>query len=216
MVRGVILAAGASSRMGSPKAALPLSHRSDTFLARLLRTYVVAGVPEIIVVTGSNAEVVRAAAGPTDPRVRFVHNDAWPTGQLSSLVTAVDAAAYAPDASNRLLEAVMVTLVDVPLVSADTCRRVLAAWRATRAPIVRPARGDVHGHPVIFDRALFDELRAADRETGAKAVVRAHAGAIVNVPIDDDGAFVDIDTVAEYEAALARGQSAAPSRGEGR
>jgi len=200
----VILAAGASSRMGSPKAALPLAHGSDTFLARLLRTYVVAGLPEIIVVTGSNAEVVRAAAGPADPRVRFVHNDAWSTGQLSSLAAAVDAPVQASRASDRLLEAVMMTLVDVPLVSPDTCRRVLAAWRATRAPIVRPARGDVHGHPVIFDRALFDELRAADREAGAKAVVRAHAGDIVNVPIDDDGAFLDIDTVPEYQAALER------------
>lgn len=209
MIRGVILAAGASSRMGSPKAALSIGDKADTFLARLLRTYVVAGVPEIIVITGSNAEVVRAAAGRVDPRVRFVHNDGWRTGQLSSLIAAIDAPLHACRASNRLLEAVMMTLVDVPLVSPDTCRRMMAAWRATRAPIVRPARGDLHGHPVIFDGTLFDELRAANRETGAKAVVRSHAAEILNVPIDDDGAFVDIDTVPEYQAALDRHRSSA-------
>ena len=67
------------------------------------------------------------------------------------------------------------TLVDVPLVHPDTVRAVVNAWRRSRAPIVRPARGDEHGHPVIFDCAVFDELRSADRTIGAKAVVRAHA-----------------------------------------
>jgi molybdenum cofactor cytidylyltransferase len=60
----------------------------------------------------------------------------------------------------------------------------------------------VHGHPVIFDRRLFDELRACDPRVGAKAVVRGHAASIVNVPVDDAGAFVDIDTPADYQRAL--------------
>ena len=51
---------------------------------------------------------------------------------------------------------------------------------------------------MIFDRALFDELRRADPALGAKAIVRAHADAIVNVPVDDDGAFHDIDTPDDY------------------
>jgi molybdenum cofactor cytidylyltransferase len=212
VVRGLVLAAGASSRMGSPKAALPLADRSDTFLARILRIFVVVGVPEIVVVTGANAELVRAAAGRADPRVRFVHNADWPSGQLSSLVTGLDAATDASRASDRLLEAVMMTLVDVPLVSVDTCRRVLATWRGTRAPIVRPARGDEHGHPVIFDRAIFGELRTADRHVGAKAVVRAHANEIVNVPIEDEGAFLDIDTAPEYQAVLDRLRTPGPAR----
>ena len=86
MVRGLILAAGASSRMGRPKAALPLTDRADTFLSRLLRTYIVAAVPEVVVVTGANAELVRAAAGRVDARVRFEHNANWE--QRATLVAA--------------------------------------------------------------------------------------------------------------------------------
>ena len=77
---------------------------------------------------------------------------------------------------------------------------MIAAWRRTRAPIVRPAIGDRHGHPVIFDRAVFDELRLAPLDAGAKSVVRAHEDQILNVPVDDEGCVRDVDTPADYEA----------------
>ena len=199
--------------MGRPKAALPLNDRGETFLFRLLRTYLVAGLPEVVVVTGANVELVRAAAGPIDPRVHFAHNASWEAGQLSSLLTGLEARAPGTSHGDRLIEAVMMTLVDVPLVSPATCVRVLSAWRTSRAPIVRPARGDEHGHPVIFDRSLFDAFRAADPVQGAKAVVRAHADRILNVPIDDEGAFADVDTPAEYEALLRRTKTPQRHRG---
>jgi molybdenum cofactor cytidylyltransferase len=195
--------------MGRPKAALPLGDPADTFLARLLRTYIVVGVPEIVVVTGANAELVVRAAGRTDGRVHFAHNARWQTGQLSSLLTGLDMRTPGAGPHGGTIEAVLMTLVDVPLVSPATCARVIAAWRESRAPIVRPARGDEHGHPVIFDRAIFPELRAADPQHGAKTVVRAHAAQILNVPIDDEGAFADADTEADYQSLLGR------LRGEG-
>ena len=81
-----------------------------------------------------------------------------------------------------------------------TVAAVVHHWRLSRAPIVRPARGDEHGHPVVFDRALFDELLSADLQAGAKVVVRAHSRSILNVPVDDPGAFLDVDTDADYAA----------------
>ena len=194
VVRAIILAAGASSRMGRPKAALPVTDQADTFLSRVIRTCMSAGLPEIVVVSGAHDEVVRTAARPFGSRVHVVHNESWQQGQLSSLLTGLQ---WSPSAE---LEAVLMTLVDVPLTAADTYARVLRAWRTTRAPIVRPARGETHGHPVIFDRSVFDELRAADLVLGAKVVVRAHAHEIVNVSIEDEGAFVDVDTSEEYRA----------------
>lgn len=192
MLRAVVLAAGASSRMGRVKAALPLSHPADTFLSRLLHTLTASGLPEIVVVTGNSSGEVRRAAGRQRRHVRFVHHPGWPAGQLTSLLAGVDVLAVAP------VEGVLMTLVDVPLVSTDTVRRVTAAWRATRAPIVRPARGNEHGHPVIFDAAVLADLRRADPVEGAKAVVRAHAAHVLNVPVTDPGAFRDADTVADY------------------
>jgi molybdenum cofactor cytidylyltransferase len=97
-------------------------------------------------------------------------------------------------------EGLLVTLVDVPLLEVDTITRVIDTWRRTRAPIVRPAMGNRHGHPVIFDRAVFEELRSAPLENGAKAVVRAHAHDLVDVTVGDEGCLIDVDTPADYDA----------------
>ena len=196
MVRAIVLAAGASTRMGTPKAGLVLSGAGDTFLSRLIRQLTAAGLPDIVVVTGATPDSVRSAAGRIRRPVRFEHNERWPEGQLTSILAGLR------EMPGDIVEAALVTLVDAPLVSVATIERLLHIWRTKRAPIVRPARGERHGHPVIFDRALFDKLRAADPAVGAKAVVRAYADDIINVPVDDEGAFIDIDTPDEYRDAL--------------
>jgi len=94
------------------------------------------------------------------------------------------------------------TLVDVPLVSAATVRAVLERYRTTRAPVVRPVRGALHGHPVLIDHVLFDEIRAADPRRGAKPVIRAHVSAAGDVEVVDEGAFFDIDTPEDYQRAV--------------
>ena len=96
------------------------------------------------------------------------------------------------------------TLVDVPLVSATTVRAVLERYRTTHAPIVRAVRGSEHGHPVLVDRRLFDQLRAADPAAGAKPIIRANVSAAGDVDVSDDGAFLDVDTPDEYARVLAR------------
>jgi molybdenum cofactor cytidylyltransferase len=177
--------------MGRPKAALPIQRGGETFASRVVRTCHAAGLTDIVVVTGAHDAAVRAAIGPGLRGVRFVRNPEWASGQLTSLLAGLGG-------DDQLVEAVLMTLVDVPLTSPDTYRRVLHAWRSSRACIVRPARGGEHGHPVIFDRSLFAELRQADPAVGAKAIVRARAAEILDVPVDDDGPFVDVDTPEEY------------------
>ena len=103
--------------------------------------------------------------------------------------------------------AVLVTLVDVPLVLPATVRSVIDGYRRTRAPIVRPTSGDRHGHPLLIDRSVFGALRAADPSAGAKPIVRAHATAAGDIAIDDEGAFTDIDTEEDYRRTIsARGR----------
>lgn len=195
MVPALILAAGASSRMGQPKAALPLGP-GQTVLSRGVASLLAAGVSRVVVVAGAHPAAVREALRGPDPRVSVVDHPGWAAGQLSSLICGLDVV-DGPD-----LPAVLVTLVDVPLVAAETVQAVLRAWRETGAPIVRPARGDEHGHPVLFDRRLFAGLREADPALGAKPVVRAHAAAIVNVPVEDAGAFFDLDDREDYARAV--------------
>lgn len=195
MLQGLVLAAGESSRMGSPKALL-LTPRGQTFLAAIVETFRAAGVEEIAAVTGRHHDRIAAALekGDAGASLRLVRNPDPTRGQLSSLLTGMDAVV------GPSTEALLVTLVDVPMTAAGTVRDVIAAWRRTGAPIVRPAIGDRHGHPVLFDRRVFDELRAAPLDAGAKTVVRAHEGELVNVPVSDAGCLVDIDTPAEYES----------------
>jgi molybdenum cofactor cytidylyltransferase len=195
VIGALVLAAGASSRMGQPKAGLPLGRRGQTVLSMGVDALLAAGVPRVVVVAGAHPGVVRRALRARDRRVRVVDHPGWSDGQLSSMLCGLDAL------DHPQLEAVLVTLVDVPLVSKDTVRALMRAWRETGAPIVRPARGDEHGHPVLFDRRLFAELRATNLAAGAKPVVRAHAGELLNLPLTDEGAFLDLDVPADYERA---------------
>ena len=193
MIQGIVLAAGASSRMGQAKAALPLGQTGESVVSRVVRTLLQGGVPRVVVVAGAHIDAVRAAMPPRESRSSLVEHPGWQNGQLSSLLKGLEAI------DDPQLEAALVTLVDVPLVLPSTVAAVIAAWRRTRAPIVRPAQGDRHGHPVIFDRAVFEDLRRADLNTGAKAVFAKHRERVLNVEVTDGGAFEDMDTPAEYE-----------------
>ncbi len=97
----------------------------------------------------------------------------------------------------------MVIPVDAPLVAPETVSELIAVFTATGATIVRARYRGRNGHPVIFSRAVFDDLRRADPTVGAKAVLRAHANSIVNVDVDDPGVPGDIDTPEDYERLVA-------------
>jgi molybdenum cofactor cytidylyltransferase len=191
MIPAIVLAAGRSTRMGRAKALLPVDDR-DTFLTRIVRTFLDADVEEVVVVVGHEPDAIVSAFAGCGLAARFVRNADYDRGQLSSLVAALTVI------DRPGVAAALVTLVDVPLVSPATVRAVVARYRETHAPIVRPTSGDRHGHPLLIDRSLFAELRAADPESGAKPIVRAHASAAGDLPIADEGAFLDIDTAEEY------------------
>ena len=172
------------------------------FVTRIAQALLDGGVDGVVIVTGPHHQETTDAVRRTldGTVVSVVQNPQPDRGQLSSLWVGM-AAAIAPST-----DALVVTLVDVPLVSAALVRRLIQAWHETRAPIVRPAVGARHGHPVVFDRAVFDELRSAPAEVGAKAVLHAHAAEVLDVPVDDPGCLRDVDTPGDY-ASLRRGEA---------
>ena len=181
--------------MGRPKATLPL-YGGDTFLTRIVRTFTDAGVEDVVVVVGHDADAIVASYANVDrvaARARFVDNPDYEQGQLSSLLAGLRVV------DRPGVVAILMTLVDVPLVSAATVRAVIERYRSTRAPIVRPIHDDRHGHPVLIDRSLFDSLRHAEPSTGAKSIIRANVSAAGDVEVDDPGAFADADTPEDYE-----------------
>jgi len=187
----MVLAAGRSSRMGRAKASLPLD-ATDTFLTRIVRTFLEAGVDDVVVVVGHEADAIVSSFSASGLPARFVVNHDYDRGQWSSLVAGLGVV------DRPGVSATLMTLVDVPLVTADTVRAVLACYRRTHAPVVRPTAGSRHGHPLLVDRSLFAELRAADPAEGAKPVIRAHASTAGDIAIADEGAFRDIDTEEDY------------------
>jgi len=176
--------------MGRPKATLPLGE--GTFLGTIVRSFQEAGVDDVVVVLGCEAASIAERLQQEGVSARVVVNEGYESGQLSSLLTGL----LAVDRPG--VRAILLSLVDVPLVGASTIRSVLERYRKTGAIVVRPVRGHEHGHPVLIDRTLFDELRAADPAVGAKPVVRAHASAEGDVEVDDDGSYLDIDTPEDY------------------
>ena len=192
MIPAIVLAAGRSTRMGEAKAALPIA-AGETFLTRIVRTFLEAGVDDVVIVVGHDADRVVRSFAQSGLAARFVVNREYDRGQLSSLIAGLGVV------DRPGVVAALVTLVDVPLVTAATVRAVVERYRETRARIVRPTSGARHGHPLLVDRSLFDELRAAAGDAGAKPIVRAHATPQGDIEIADEGAFLDIDTRDAYE-----------------
>ena len=197
MIPAIVLAAGKSSRMGRAKAMLPVAD-GETFIGRIVRTFREAGIEDVVVVLGHDADAIGDGMERNGIRARRVVNAGYEQGQFSSFLTGLRAVDR-PDT-----EALLLTLVDVPLVSPSTVMAVVARYREIGAPIVRPVRGALHGHPVLVARQLFEVLKSADPAHGAKPIVRAFASAAGDVMIDDEGAFRDVDTPDDYERLVRR------------
>ena len=195
MTAAIVLSGGASSRMGRPKALL--TRAGETFLAGILRTLRDGGVARIVVVTGVHHDVIAAhlAGDRTVPPATVVRNPDASGDQLSSLRAGLAALDAEPG-----LDAVLVALVDHPLIDAGTVRALVREHDASRAPVVRPEHGGRHGHPVLFGREAFEMLRHGDLPDGAKGVLRAFAAREVLVPVTNAGVLVDVDTPGDYRA----------------
>src|SRR4029079_160865 len=153
-----------STRMGRPKPLLPLPG-GETFVSNIVRSFLEAGVDDVVVVLGHEADAVAATLIESGVAARFVITESYATCQLSSVLRGLNAV------DRPGVRAMLMTLVDVPLVAPATIRAVVDRYKATHAPLDRPVRGDEHGHPVLIDRSLFSLLRSADPGIGAKPII---------------------------------------------
>lgn len=190
LMTGIVLAAGRSARMGRPKALLPCGPGGETFAARIVGALRAGGVDRVLVVGRPDDEALRAHVGRLE--ARYVINPDPERGQLSSLVAGLD------EAEARGATSVIATPVDMPQVRPATVAALLAAWRRSPALILRPAHAGAHGHPVIFRREVFADLRAADPRAGAKVVLRRHADRVLDLDVDDPGVLRDVDAPDDY------------------
>jgi molybdenum cofactor cytidylyltransferase len=183
----VILAAGDSSRMGYPKALLPLG--DETFLARILRTLDTLALPAARVVLGLHEPRIRPLL--EDKRVRILINPNPARGQASSIRLAL--ASLEPDIAGCLIWP-----VDQPLVSPDLVRSLMRLFTESSAVIALPRCQGIGGHPAIFGRTMIHELLAAPPEANPKLMVARHADETVWLETGESGAVEDIDTPEDY------------------
>lgn len=190
-VIAVVLAAGASSRMGANKMLLRLG--PESLVRRVTRTVLEAGFDEVWVVVGrGSAQVAAEVAG---LGVRVVENPRYLEGMGTSFRAAAEA--FPPG-----LEAALFALGDQPFVQAEHYRAVLEAYRAHRPPLVLSRFGPVHAPPHLFRDDLFPGLLELHDE-GARSIVARHKAEAVTVDLPEDALF-DVDTPEEYRRALER------------
>jgi molybdenum cofactor cytidylyltransferase len=200
MIAAIILAAGESSRMGHPKALLPYPfsngpdgpHENETtFLERLIDVFERSRAAPIVVVLGHEPERIESAI---DRRsAHFVRNESYREGMLSSIRAGLGAL-------DEPVSGALVLPVDHPDVSVAVVDRLIEAFESTGAPIVLPVHAGRRGHPVLFSRALFDELRGAPDTVGARQVVWDHQEDLLEVEVQDPGIRRDVDTPGDYRS----------------
>ncbi len=187
--------------MERPKALLPW--QGGILLEFQVEQLLAGGMERIILVLGHEAEMIRRAA-PSLPRTTVVLNQDYATGKASSVRAGMEAIPADADA-------VLVLSVDQPRPAA-LIRRVRQAHQSASSLVTVPAFGGRHGHPTIFARPLFAEMRDVTEQTqGLRAVRHRHRAETHVVETPTAIPLLDINTPEDYQAALA---SFAPMGGE--
>lgn len=182
-VAAIILAAGASTRMGGrPK--LLLTHHGVPLVRRAVETAVSGGCTDVIVVLGANHEQYRTQLQGT--AARLLHNPEFSQGMSSSIRVGIEALA-------EDTQAAIIMLADQPFIDPGVIERLITTYVTSKARIVACDYGGVRGAPVLFDRALFLELLLLEGDQGGRHVMTIYPRNVTTIEISPTAA-ADIDT----------------------
>ena len=187
-VSAVVLAAGASRRMGAPKQLLRIG--GETILERTLNNVRASDVGEIVLVLGHAAESVEKAI--STERIRVVSNPDYQQGMGTSLRAGL--AAVGPDAA-----AALIVLADQPFVRPETLNRLITCHRESKPQIIIPMYQGFRGNPVLLDRSVFEEVKGLNGDVGCRAIFGDHTEGICKLPVDDAVILLDIDSRSDFE-----------------
>ena len=183
---GIILAAGASTRMEQPKPLL--LWRGEPFIRHIARTALGAGLSPVVIVTGAAAPQVRAAVA--DLPVLLIHNPDWEAGQSTSVRCGLRAL---PDA----IGSAVFLLADQPQIPIELIQALKDQHAQALSPIVAPLIDERRGNPVLFDRETFADLQSLTGDVGGRAVFAKYPSA--TVPWPDANLLLDVDTPEDYQ-----------------
>lgn len=197
MTYGLILAAGESKRIGSPKALLNID--SETFVGRISNILRAAGIENIVVIAGWHYHEIRENL----KDVKTVFNAQHSLGQFSSLQAGLREIA-------EETEFVIVWPVDLPLVSKETIAALLATAQTQENPITVPVYHGRKGHPVIYSAETITKILSMKPTHTGKELFEYFAGRITFTEVEDPAVLIDIDTPEDYERHIKRGDLSLP------
>ncbi len=196
---GIVLGAGASKRLGRPKQTLPFG--DTTLLGHVLRDVEGSSLERVVLVVGGAADEALAQVAPR--RAEIVRNDAYGSGCASSLLAGLDAAGD--------VEAVMLLLGDMPGVEPAVVDRVASAWDERRPWAAVTSYRSELGHPFVFSAGAFGALRELHGDKAVWKLIERHPERLERIEVDRELPR-DVDTWADYEAALSALRRSRPAR----
>ncbi len=188
----MILAAGASTRMGTPKQLLLYQGRS--FLQYITEIAIASVCQPVVVVLGANAEQIHPQIKQLP--VKVVKNSDWASGMSTSIKSGIELLNNLP----QKIEAVVITLCDQPFVSPQIINQLVDTYYSTKKPIIACEYGDTLGVPALFSQTFFSELATLKETSGAKRVINHNLNEVFSIPFPLGD--IDIDTPKDYEQLL--------------
>lgn len=198
-VAGLVLAAGASSRMGPGMNKLLEPVGGRPLVVWPVEAMLAAGVDPLFVVLGHEAEKLQRVL--RNRAVRLLHQAAWADGMGASIACG----ARAVEGLEARPDGVLIGLGDLPALRERHVRALVDDFdSAPPGAICVPTHAERRGHPVLFDRRYLAELMALSGEDGARGILKRHADAVREVEIDSEAILADVDTPAALEQVRAR------------
>ncbi len=182
-IGGILLAAGGSARMGLPKQLLEFE--GNTLMRRAAESLAATDCDPKVVVLGAEAERCQAELGDLDLNI-FINRD-WEHGMSSSIKAGLRCLLDVEPAAS----AVIITLCDLPLVTAEVIERFIAEYRSVRPNVIAAEYNGVCGVPALFSCDMFDEIFRLEGDKGARDLIR-HAGVVVRINVPE--AAFDVDS----------------------
>jgi molybdenum cofactor cytidylyltransferase len=188
----ILLAAGASTRMGTAKQLLP--YRGRSLLRYMAEVAIGSKCQPIVVVLGAQSDRIKPEIATLPLQIAL--NDRWSSGMGTSIRAGVEQIAAV-----KSLDAVIVMLCDQPLVTSFHLNRLIAAYETTHPPAIASAYASMLGVPALFDRSLFPDLLSLNANVGAKYLIEQYGDRVYPVPFPEGA--IDLDTPEDYQGCQA-------------
>ena len=188
-VAAIILAAGASRRMGKPKQLLP--YREHTLLGHVIQCTLASSCSSVIIILGANAGIIKSQIEHFP--VEIVKNPEWNQGISSSIRCGIQ---YIKEQSLNV-DGIIFLVCDQPSISTETITQLLDLYNEASKPIIASQYAGIIGIPVLFDYGFCSELLQLKGDRGAKRLIQKYRDQVAT--IEFPRGEIDLDTFTEYQ-----------------